>query len=79
VRLHAAGAALYVARLDPGDSLDLPDAPRLHVFVARGAAEVDGAGRLHEGDAARVTGEGGLGLRAAEPVEALVWALGSGR
>jgi quercetin 2,3-dioxygenase len=79
VRLHAAGAVLYVARLDPGDSLDLPDAPRLHVFVVRGSAELEGAGRLHEGDAVRVAGEGGLGMRAAEPVEALVWVLGGGR
>jgi quercetin 2,3-dioxygenase len=79
VRVHTGGAALHVARLDAGGSISLPHAPRLHLFVARGSAELEGAGVLREGDAARVTGEGGLGFRAAGPVEALVWELGAGR
>ena len=36
----------------------LPDAPRLHVFVARGAVDLEGAGRLSQGDAARFTADG---------------------
>ncbi len=59
VRIHTSGAALHVARLAAGETLTLPDAPRLHVFVARGAADVEGVGVLAEGDAARFTDEGG--------------------
>lgn len=65
IRINNADAAMHVARLSPGDRpVTLPDAPLLHVFVARGMAELEGAGTLFEGDAVRVTGGGGqrLGL-----------------
>jgi quercetin 2,3-dioxygenase len=75
VRIHTAGAALHVARLDPGDCVVLPDAPRLHVFVARGSVDLEGAGRLDEGDAARFTAEGSPHLAAVAPTEVLVWQL----
>jgi redox-sensitive bicupin YhaK (pirin superfamily) len=75
VRIHTAGAALHVARVDPGESAALPDASRLHVFVARGSVELDHAGRLDEGDAARLTDEGGRSLTAIGPAEVLVWQL----
>jgi redox-sensitive bicupin YhaK (pirin superfamily) len=77
VRIHTTGAALHVARLAPGESVTLPDAPRLHVFVARGIADVEGAGRLDEGDAARFAAEGAPRLAAAyaAPAEVLIWQL----
>jgi redox-sensitive bicupin YhaK (pirin superfamily) len=75
VRIHTAGAALHVARLAPGASVALPDAPRLHVFVARGSVDLEGAGRLDEGDAARFTGTGGPGVTGATDAEVLVWQL----
>jgi redox-sensitive bicupin YhaK (pirin superfamily) len=77
VRIHTRGAALHVARPAPGGSVELPDAPRLHVFVASGDVLVDGAGRLATGDAARLTGEGPRRLAAtgAGPAEVLVWQL----
>jgi redox-sensitive bicupin YhaK (pirin superfamily) len=81
VRVHASGAALHVARLGPGETVELPDAPRLHVFVARGSVDLEGAGRLDEGDAARFTGTGAPTLTAAptipaaHPAEVLVWQL----
>ena len=53
--------------------MELPDAPYLHVFVARGAADLEGAGRLDEADAARLTGAGGVRLTASGPCEVLVW------
>ena len=53
----------------------LPDAPRLHVFVARGAADLEGAGRLDEGDAARFTAEGPPASPRVAPTEVLVWQL----
>jgi redox-sensitive bicupin YhaK (pirin superfamily) len=66
-------AALHAARLQPGGSVELPDAPFLHVFAARGGLTVEGAGELDEGDAARITGGGGQRLTAVVPSEVLVW------
>ena len=39
-----------------GQPITLPDAPFVHVFVARGSAEVTAAGALATGDAARIFG-----------------------
>ena len=75
VGIHTAGAALHVARLAAAESVVLPDAPRLHVFVARGSVDLEGAGLLDEGDAARFTGDGAPRLTAATPAEVLVWQL----
>jgi redox-sensitive bicupin YhaK (pirin superfamily) len=58
VRIHTAGAALHVTRLGDGGSVRLPDAPHVHLFVVRGAVDLEGAGRLGEGDAARFTADG---------------------
>jgi redox-sensitive bicupin YhaK (pirin superfamily) len=66
-------AALHGARLRAGQSTELPPAPYLHLFIARGAVTLEGAGRLGEGDAARLTGSGGQRVSATEPSEILVW------
>ncbi|MEV4129750.1 pirin family protein, partial [Nocardia sp. NPDC049707] len=50
-----------------------PDAPFLHLFVARGAVTLEGAGPLHTGDAVRFTATGGQQVTASEPAEILVW------
>lgn len=52
-RLHRAN--LHVARL-AGQPITLPDATFVHVFVARGSAEVTAAGALATGDAVRIFG-----------------------
>lgn len=75
VPIHTTGAALHVARLADGRSVVLPDAPRVHVFVARGSVELEGAGRLDEGDAARFTGDGGRRVTGSGAAEVLVWQL----
>jgi redox-sensitive bicupin YhaK (pirin superfamily) len=75
VDLRVAGAALHVARLAPGEEVSLPSARRLHVYVARGAARLEGAGPLGEGDAARLTDEPERVLRAVGAAEVLVWQL----
>jgi quercetin 2,3-dioxygenase len=75
VRIHTSGAALHVARLEEGESVALPDSPRLHLFVARGSVELEAAGRLDEGDAARLAVAGGPTVTAASPAEVLVWQL----
>lgn len=75
VPIHTSGSALHVTRLATGEAVALPEAPHLHVFVARGAVHLDGAGRLDEGDAARFTAEGGPSLSALRAAEVLVWQL----
>ncbi len=52
-----------------------PTRPRLHLFVARGSVDLEGAGRLEEGDAARLAVDGAPALTATTPAEVLVWQL----
>jgi redox-sensitive bicupin YhaK (pirin superfamily) len=52
-------ATLHAARLQPGGSVTLPEAPYLHLFVARGTVALEGAGELAAGDAVRFTATGG--------------------
>lgn len=74
VRIHQRSASLHAARPEKGSSLDLPDEPHVHVFVARGAAEVETYG-LRAGDAARLTDHGTAMLSVVDPdTELLVWA-----
>jgi redox-sensitive bicupin YhaK (pirin superfamily) len=75
VPLGTAGASLLVAQPPAGHRLVLPDAPRLHVFVATGAAML-GERRLEPGDAARLVGEGSRELTAEVEGQVLVWAFG---
>jgi redox-sensitive bicupin YhaK (pirin superfamily) len=78
VPVAARGTSLLVADLGPGARLELPDAPRLHLFVARGKAML-GERLLEAGDAARLTEEGGRLLRAEEDTHLVVWAFRSPR
>ncbi len=71
--LGSARAAFLVARLAAGGTVQLPEAPYLHVFVARGTATLEGTGILREGDAARITASGGQRVTADAPAELLVW------
>ena len=71
-------AALHGARLGPGDTVELPEAPYLHLFVARGAVTLEGAGALDSGDAVRFTSSGGQRVTATAPAEILVWEMHAG-
>jgi hypothetical protein len=54
----------------------VPDAPHVHVFVARGGAALEGAvpDALSAGDAVRLTGAGDLCLTAGRSgAEVLIW------
>jgi redox-sensitive bicupin YhaK (pirin superfamily) len=73
IRIKNRYAALHAARLQPGQSVTLPDAPFLHLFVPRGTVTLEGAGELATGDAVRFTATGGQRVTAAEPAEILVW------
>lgn len=73
IRIGQRDAALHAARLSPGQSVSLPDAPWLHLFVARGAVELEGAGALAAGDSVRLSGIGGQTVTASDEAEVLVW------
>jgi redox-sensitive bicupin YhaK (pirin superfamily) len=73
IRIRNRYAALHAARLQAGESVELPEAPFLHLFVARGAVALEGAGPLAEGDAVRFTATGGQHVTATEAAEILVW------
>ncbi|GAA3147582.1 pirin-like bicupin family protein [Planomonospora alba] len=73
IRIKNRYAALHAARLAPGRSVQLPEAPFLHLFVPRGTVTLEGAGALAAGDAVRLTATGGQKVTAAEPAEILVW------
>jgi quercetin 2,3-dioxygenase len=73
IRIRNRYAALHAARLQPGQSVQLPDAPFLHLFVPRGEVVLEGAGALEAGDAVRFTATGGHRLTAKSPAEVLVW------
>jgi redox-sensitive bicupin YhaK (pirin superfamily) len=75
IAIRQQGAALWAGRLRPGDTVTLPDAAHVHLFVAAGAASLEGAGALAEGDAVRLTAAGPLRITAdpAQGAEILVW------
>ncbi|OMC08921.1 quercetin 2,3-dioxygenase [Mycolicibacter heraklionensis] len=75
ITLGNAGATLYAARLQPGDSVAVPDAPYLHLFVALGSVTLESVGALGAGDAVRFTGGGGHRLTASAPSEVLIWGM----
>jgi hypothetical protein len=72
IRIQNRHAALHAARLLPGEHVVLPEAPYLHLFVARGSADLEGTGALAQGDAVRFTTTGGHRIIAIEPAEILV-------
>ena len=78
IRIANRYAALHAARLQPGQSVTLPEAPYLHLFVPRGAVEREGAGALGTGDAVRFTATGGQRVTATEAAEVLVWEMHAG-
>jgi redox-sensitive bicupin YhaK (pirin superfamily) len=72
-------ATLLVTRLPVGASAAIPPAPRLHVFVARGAValRIDlEQVHLRSGDAARITHGVELQVEATADAEVLAWAMG---
>jgi redox-sensitive bicupin YhaK (pirin superfamily) len=83
VTLHQAQAALWAGRLAPDESVILPDAPHVHLFVVLGGGVLDtgslaGAGGLATGDSVRLTTAGSPTFKAGAPegAEILVWQTG---
>jgi redox-sensitive bicupin YhaK (pirin superfamily) len=74
ISIRQRGAVLWAGRLEGGDTVRVPDAPFVHVFIARGGATLEDAGPLTAGDAVRLTAAGALGLTAhPEGAEVLIW------
>ncbi len=75
IAIHQRGAVLWGGRLGAGERVTVPDAPFVHLYVARGTVELEGAGQLSAGDAARLTAAGGHRLTAGEATgaEVLIW------
>jgi hypothetical protein len=75
ISIRQRGAVLWGARLKPGDMVTVPDARYVHLYVAKGAAELEDAGSLSGGDAVRLMGAGGRRLTADGTcgAEVLIW------
>jgi redox-sensitive bicupin YhaK (pirin superfamily) len=73
IRIRNRHAVLHAARLQPDQGVQLPQAPYLHLSVARGSVALEGCGALRAGDAVRFTASGGQRVTATEPAEVLVW------
>ena len=75
ISIRQKGAVLWVGRLKPGQAATVPDAPYVHLFVAKGAVELEGAGVLRTGDAVRLTAAGtpSITADANAGAEVLIW------
>jgi redox-sensitive bicupin YhaK (pirin superfamily) len=75
ISIRQKGAVLWAGRLNPGESVQVPEARTAHVYLAKGAATLEGAGRLDQGDAVRLRAAGAPRLTAdpAGGAEVLIW------
>ncbi|NGZ08757.1 MAG: pirin family protein [Nitrospira sp. LK70] len=75
ITIKQKNAVLWGGRLQPGVSVQVPDAPFVHLFIAKGSADLEGAGVLQSGDAARFTAAGARRLiaDAQTGAEVLIW------
>lgn len=73
IRIHNRYATLHAARVEPTEHVTLPHAAYVHLFVARGSVTLEGAVGLGQGDAVRLTGDGGQRIVATAAAELLVW------
>ena len=73
IRIANRYAALHAARLAPGQTVTVPDAPFTHLFVPRGTVDMEGVGVLAEGDSVRMTATGGQRVTGVTDSEILVW------
>lgn len=74
IRIRQKDATLWAGRLKAGELVKVPDASHVHLFVAKGAGMLAGAGNLSQGDAARLV-RAGTPLWTAGPQgsEILIW------
>ena len=74
ISIRQEGAVLWAGRLSPGEVVTVPDARHVHLYVARGAIDLAGAGTLSTGDAARLTAAGSpVATAGPDGAEVLIW------
>lgn len=73
IRIGNRGATLHVARLAPGGTVDLPDAPFGHLYLAAGTLEAEGSGLLSDGDSLRTVSGGRRVTAGPDGAELLFW------
>jgi redox-sensitive bicupin YhaK (pirin superfamily) len=78
ISIRQRDAVLWASRIRPGEDIALPTAPFVHLYVAEGSVQLEGAGGLATGDAARISGSDGARVTAgADGAELLVWEMHS--
>lgn len=77
IRINNKNATMHVARILPTRTITIPEAPYLHIFVARGTAEMEGVGTLYDGDAVRLADSGGQQIVSNDGAELIVWEMHS--
>ena len=74
ISLRQRDAVLWGGRLQPGETVTVPDGRNVHLFVAGGDADREGAGALATGDAVRLLSAGSPKLTAGPSgAETLIW------
>jgi quercetin 2,3-dioxygenase len=76
VSIGSAGSTLWVSVLPAGTSRLLPRGDLLHIYLARGAVDVETVGQVEQGDSLRLAGSAQLRLSAPLEAEVLVWEMG---
>ena len=78
IAIRQRDATLWGARMQPGQSVSVPDDEFVYLFVATGSVDLEAASWLAEGDAAQLTAAGSREIIAGEQgAEVLVWATGA--
>lgn len=75
VAIRQKDAVLWGGRLKAGESVHMPDALFVHLYIAKGTVELEEAGILSTGDAVRLNTAGARRLTADSKTgaEVLVW------
>jgi redox-sensitive bicupin YhaK (pirin superfamily) len=74
ITIHQRDAVLWGARLQAGQSVEVPRNGHVHVFVALGAGTLAAAGPLATGDAVRLTeADAGTFTATEDGTELLIW------
>lgn len=75
IGIRQKGATLWAGKLRPEETIQVPDAAYVHLYVAKGGARLEGGIDLGTGDAVRLTAVGSRQLTADSTTgaEVLVW------
>jgi len=74
ISIRQRDAVLWGGRLKAGETVSVPEGRNVHLFIARGSVDLEGAGALVEGDAARLVAAGAPKVTAGpDGSEVLIW------